>query len=316
MVLEVNNLTKIFETRGLFSKPESFTAVNNISFQLNKGEILGLLGPNGAGKTTTIQMLLGLLTPTSGTIRYFQKDFVKHRTEIMQNVTFASTYLKLPGSLTVEENLKIYSKIYSIPSNVQKERIEKNIEFFDLSKIRNRLAKNLSAGQFTRLMLAKAFLPNPKIVLLDEPTASLDPDIAIKIRKFILNERNNSGTSIIFTSHNMPEVEELCDRVLILKDGNIVASETPFKLASQIKTSKVQFLISSNIDKLIKYAEENQLKYKIKHHYVEIDITDSLIPDLINDITKLEIKYSQISIEKPSLRDYFLEMVNQVERKL
>lgn len=307
-VLSVNNLVKTFKTGGIFKKSESFTAVNNISFQLQDSEILGLLGPNGAGKTTTIQMLLGLLTPTSGSINYFGKDLLKDRSEIMQKVTFASSYLKLPGSLSVEENLNIYGKIYSLPTNLRKSQIEKNLDIFGLKQIRSRLTKNLSAGQLTRLMLAKAFLPEPKIILLDEPTAALDPDIAMQVRQFILDQRKNLNVSVLFTSHNMAEVEELCDRVLILKNGTILASETPAKLAATVKISKLHLVVSENLNQLITYAQKKHLPFKIEHNSITMDIDEHQIADLIFDITKLEVKYTQISIDKPTLEDYFLEI--------
>lgn len=307
-ILTVKNLTKIFKTHRLFKKTEKFIAVDNISFELNSGEILGLLGPNGAGKTTTIQMLLGLLTPTSGSINYFGKNLSSYRSEIMQQVSFASSYLKLPGSLTVEENLNVYGKIYCLPESIRKDQINKNLEIFGLTKIKDRLSKRLSAGQLTRLMLAKAFLPNPKIILLDEPTAALDPDIAIQIRKFILSQRESLGVSVLFTSHNMAEVEEVCDRVLILKNGKILASETPAKLAATVKNSKVHLLVTANLDHLIEYAKNKKINYKVDHNFIEIEVQEQEISNFIFDITKLEVKYTQISIDKPTLEDYFLEI--------
>lgn len=307
-ILTVNNLVKTFKTGGLIKKQESFTAVNNISFELQEGEILGLLGPNGAGKTTTIQMLLGLLTPTSGSINYFGKDLLKERSEIMQKVSFASSYLKLPGSLSVEENLNIYSKIYCVPAELRSPRIEKNLDIFGLKEIRSRLTKNLSAGQLTRLMLAKAFIAEPKVILLDEPTAALDPDIAMQVRQFILDQRKNLNVSVLFTSHNMSEVEELCDRVLILKNGTILASETPEKLAATVKKSKIHLVISENLVQLITYAQEKNLPFKVEHNSITLDIDEQHIAEFILDITKLNVKYTQISIDKPTLEDYFLEI--------
>jgi len=307
-ILKVKNLVKTFKTGGIFKKSESFTAVNNINFELQHGEILGLLGPNGAGKTTTIQMLLGLLTPTKGSIHYFGKDLLKNRSEIMQKVTFASSYLKLPGSLSIEENLNVYGQIYCLPTDFRKKQIEKNLEIFGLKQIRSRLTKNLSAGQLTRLMLAKAFLPDPQIILLDEPTAALDPDIAAQVRQFILDQRKNLNISVLFTSHNMSEVEEVCDRVLILKNGTILASETPAKLAATVKTSKLQLSISENLNQFIVYAKEKQLPFKLEHNVIRLDVDEHHISDLIFDITKLGVRYTQISIDKPTLEDYFLEI--------
>lgn len=308
-ILSVKNLTKTFKSGGFFKKAQSFTAVNDISFDLKEGEILGFLGPNGAGKTTTIQMLLDLLTPTSGQIKYFGNELTSaNRAQIMQHISFASSYLKLPGSLTVEENLNLYGKIYSMPKALRLEQIERNINFFGISKIRNKITRTLSAGQLTRLMLAKAFLPKPRIVLLDEPTAALDPEISLQIRRFILEERKKTGISIIFTSHNMAEVEELCDRVIIIKDGKIIASDTPKNLAALVKISHVKFLISENIEKLIEYAKQKNLSHEVDNDFVTINLEEDNIASLLTDVTKLNIKYTQISIDKPNLEDYFLEI--------
>jgi ABC-2 type transport system ATP-binding protein len=307
-LLQVAHLTKIFKSGGFFKKQENFTAVDSIDFELKQGEILGLLGPNGAGKTTTIQMLLGLLTPTSGTVRYFGTDFHKNRSAVMQQVSFASSYLKLPDSLSIEENLHLYGKLYCLPRDILKAQIEKNLAIFGLTKIKNRLTKNLSAGQLSRLMLAKAFLPNPKIVLLDEPTAALDPDIALQVRTFILEQRKNLDISILFTSHNMAEVEHLCDRVLILKAGKIIANQTPENLAATVRSAKIVLNITHNLEKLITYLKENTILYKIDKQFIEINTDEHAIADLLSTFAQLEIKYCQISIDKPTLEDYFLEI--------
>src|SRR3972149_1303202 len=202
--LVVHNLTKIFPPEKKGGRP--FTAVDDISFKLREGQILGLLGPNGAGKSTTISMLLGTLSPTFGSIRYFDKDFAKHKSESLQHVTFASTYIKMPWRLTVWENLKIYGTLYDVQGKVFDQRMERFLNFFGVWQQRHKTMNLLSAGQVTRIMLAKAFLPYPKIVLLDEPTASLDPDIAHQVREFVKLQRQEYGVSILYTSHNMEEV--------------------------------------------------------------------------------------------------------------
>jgi ABC-2 type transport system ATP-binding protein len=214
-VVEVNNLTKRFG---------EFTAVNGISFQIRPGEILGLLGPNGAGKTTTIQMLLGLVTPTSGSIRMFGRDLATHREEILQQVNFSSTYISMPYALTVEENLKVVGGLYGLTA--VRQRIDDIVKKLEMEDIRHKLTRKLSSGQMTRLTLAKAFLTEPKILFLDEPTASLDPDIAHKIRALLKEERRSSGVSMLYTSHNMREMEEMSDRIIFLQRGAIVAEGT------------------------------------------------------------------------------------------
>ena len=214
-VVEVSNLTKRFG---------EFTAVNGISFEIRPGEILGLLGPNGAGKTTTIQMLLGLVTPTSGSIRMFGRDLATHREEILQQVNFSSTYISMPYALTVEENLKVVGGLYGLTA--VRQRIDDIVKKLEMEDIRHKLTRKLSSGQMTRLTLAKAFLTEPKILFLDEPTASLDPDIAHKIRALLKEERRSSGVSMLYTSHNMREMEEMSDRIIFLQRGRIVAEGT------------------------------------------------------------------------------------------
>lgn len=214
-VVEVRNLTKRFG---------DFTAVDGISFEIRPGEILGLLGPNGAGKTTTIQMLLGLVTPTAGSIRMFGLDLQTHREEILQHVNFSSTYISMPYSLTVEENLSVVGRLYGL-SNISR-RIDDIVKKLEMEEFRHKLTRKLSSGQMTRLALAKAFLTDPKILFLDEPTASLDPDIAHKVRSVLLEERHANGLSILYTSHNMREMEDMSDRIIFLQRGRIVAEGT------------------------------------------------------------------------------------------
>ncbi len=214
-VVEVRNLTKRFS---------DFTAVDNISFDIHEGEILGLLGPNGAGKTTTIHTLLGLISPTSGSIHMFGLDLAQHRETILQQVNFSSTYISMPFSLTVEENLKVIARLYSL-QHIQK-HIDAVIENLDMEDIRSKLTRKLSSGQMSRLTLAKALMTRPKVLFLDEPTASLDPDIVNKIKAFLKEYQRTSHLSILYTSHNMREMEEMSNRIIFLQHGCIVAEGT------------------------------------------------------------------------------------------
>ena len=238
-VLEVRNLTKTFG---------DFTAVNGISFALQPGEILGVLGPNGAGKTTTMHMLLGLITPTSGTISMFGMDLETHREAILQQVNFSSTYMSMPQSLTVEENLWVVARLYGLP-DVQR-KIDDIVKKLEMGEFRYKVTRKLSSGQMTRLTLAKAFLTEPKILFLDEPTASLDPDIAHKIRALLKDEQRASGLSVLYTSHNMREMEEMSDRIIFLQKGNLVAEGTAAQIVARFGQTDLE-------DVFLKLARES-----------------------------------------------------------
>lgn len=299
-ILEVKNLTKKFG---------SFTAVDTISFSLKEGEILGLLGPNGAGKTTTIQMLLGVLTITSGSVMYFGKEFTHHREEILEKVNFSSTYTNLMWWLTVKENLTFISYLYDIKN--RKKRIQEIVEIFRLQDIFNQEINELSAGQLTRVNLAKAFLNFPKVLLLDEPTASLDPEVASYIREFLVQQRGKFKTSIIITSHNMGEVEDLCDRVIIILNGRIIANDTPVALALSIPTSRVQFIIRKGEKNAIDHWKKNATAYTKLGNSWEVVIPTKTIAEFLQNMTKENILYTDLNIQKPSLEDYFLQTLKK-----
>jgi ABC-2 type transport system ATP-binding protein len=214
----------IVQVCGLSKRFGDFTAVDGISFDIQEGEILGLLGPNGAGKTTTIQMLLGLVTPTNGSIRMFGLDLARHRETVLSQVNFSSTYISMPYALTVEENLRVIAKLYGM-TDVGR-RIDDVVKKLEMEEFRTKITRKLSSGQMTRLALAKAILTEPKVLFLDEPTASLDPDIAHKIRALLKEVRRSNGLSVLYTSHNMKEMEEMSDRIIFLQRGKIVAEGT------------------------------------------------------------------------------------------
>ncbi len=308
-VLKVDNLTKIF-TSGFwpFKTLQSYTAVKDISFQLKKGEILGFLGPNGAGKTTTIQMLLGTLTPSNGSITYFGTDFAQHRIAALKKVGYASGYDKLPSRLTVTENLDIVGRICGLSHIHRFQQIEKLLKFFGIWEMCDRQTGTLSAGQATRVMLAKAFISDPEIVLLDEPTASLDPDVAQEVRQFIMLQREQRGISILLTSHNMDEVTELCDRVLVLKNGTIIADNTPDQLAKSTSKVRVHLTISGALDHVLTYLRDSMMTYTIQANHLTIELDEHVIAQFLADLGERKIIYSHISIDKPTLEDYFLSI--------
>lgn len=301
----------ILEAKGLTKRFGKFLAVDNVSLALKEGEILGLLGPNGAGKTTTIQMLLGILTPSEGEVFYFGKSLINYREEILEQVNFSSTYTNLPWDLTVRECLNFISYLYIIED--RKGRVKKVSELFRLDQILDKKVSQLSAGQITRVNVAKSFINFPKVLLLDEPTASLDPDVADYIRKFLLQDRQKFQTSIIFTSHNMAEVEEVCDRVVFINHGKVVADDTPENLAKTIQTSHLELLSLKALPSIIDYCKKHNLDFNTEGKRITVNIAEKRIANLLQDLSNQNIVYEEISIEKPTLEDYFLEQAKTMK---
>ena len=213
MTIEIKNLNK---------KYKNFNAVQNLNFEIKKGSIIGLLGPNGCGKTTTLGMILGLIKPTSGTVNINGKDIEneKNRIEILEKINFISPYIELPKKLTVKENLIVYGKMYSV-QNLE-EKINSLIVDLNLIDLKNRKTGELSSGQKNRVSLAKSLINDPEILLLDEPTASLDPDTGDYIRGYIQKFAKKNNTTILLASHNMDEVKRLCTKVMMMKNGEII----------------------------------------------------------------------------------------------
>ena len=211
LAIEINNLNKSFK---------NILAVKNINFKIDKGRIIGLLGPNGCGKSTTIGMMLGLIKPTSGTVVINGQNIENNRTNLLEKMNFISPYIELPKKLTVEENLKVYGRLYGVKNLESK--ISELMEKLKLTQFKKRKTGELSSGQKNRVSLAKALVNDPEILLLDEPTASLDPDVSDYIRTFIEDFASKKGTTILLASHNMNEVERLCHEVMMMKNGEII----------------------------------------------------------------------------------------------
>ena len=214
-VIEINNLNKQYR---------NILAVKNINFKINKGSIIGLLGPNGCGKSTTIGMMLGLIKPTSGSVIINSQNIENNRTSLLEKMNFISPYIELPKKLTVEENLKVYGRMYGV-NNLQDKisDLMKQLNLFDFKK---RKTGELSSGEKNRVSLAKALINDPEILLLDEPTASLDPDVGDYIRTYIEDFASKKGKTILLASHNMNEVERLCHEVMMMKNGEIIDKGT------------------------------------------------------------------------------------------
>jgi ABC-2 type transport system ATP-binding protein len=228
-ILEIEHLTKRFD---------GVTAVDDVSFSAQRGELLGLLGPNGAGKTTTIQLLLGLTAPTSGRVRIFGLELASRRREILQRVNFSSAYISLPYNLSVRENLEVFGRLYGVRD--RRRRIAQLLDLFEIPEVAGTVTGKLSSGQVTRVNLCKAFLNDPEILFLDEPTASLDPDIAEKVRSALKRVQRERGVTIVYTSHNMREIELVCDRVIFLSRGRVVAEGTPREILERADAESLE----------------------------------------------------------------------------
>ena len=301
-VLKVKNLTKKFG-----SPAGGFKAVDNISFSLREGEILGLLGPNGAGKTTTIQMLLGITTPTAGTIQYFGKDFFKNIQYCLQRINYASAFNTLQGRNTVRENLLVFSYLYQVNNPAKK--ISELISYFGAGDLLNTRYWDLSTGQRTRINFIKSLLNDPQIILMDEPTASLDPDVADKTLSLIEKLKKDKKISLLYTSHNMTEITRICDRVVFLERGKIVAHDTPLELMRKIETTKIVLTYNTDKATVIEYINENKLIHTfLNDNKVVVETTEKLIPKIIYGISKKGVWVTDIEVQKPTLQNVFLQI--------
>lgn len=295
-VLEVENLVKNFG---------SFSAVKRISFSVPRGKVIGLLGPNGAGKTTTIQMLLGIISASSGSIRYFGKDFLKNREESLQRINFASAFNTLLGRITVWENLIVFAGLYRIKNPDKK--INDLLDHFEIADLKNQIYWNLSAGQRTRVNVIKSLINEPELILMDEPTASLDPDIADKTLTLIENLKQEKSISLLYTSHDMDEVTRICDEVIFLDHGSIVAHDTPLNLTKLITKAYLKLIFEGEIKKVEKYLKDKNQKFEFKgKNTILIETEESLIPKLIFGLGEEKIWIIDIEVKKPSLEDVFL----------
>ncbi|QSR84418.1 ABC transporter ATP-binding protein [Methylacidimicrobium sp. B4] len=214
--------------------------VSGLSFSLRRGEALGLLGPNGAGKTTVVHLLLGLTTPTAGKVEIFGLPVPRMRVPILERANFASAYALLPSNLTVRQNLMVFARIYGVAR--PREKIAGLLSDLEIGPLGDRVAGELSAGEAARVSLCKALLNDPELLLLDEPTAGLDPDIADKVRRLLRRLQVERGIAMLYTSHNMREVEEVCDRVLFLRRGRLLAEGSPAEVLQRFRCEDLETL--------------------------------------------------------------------------
>lgn len=297
-ILQVQNLTKKFKKR---------TAVSNVSFTIEKGEILGLLGPNGAGKSTTIEMILGLIKPTEGQIKIFGQDIEAHREEILGRINYSSAYIQFMSRLTVKENLRFFGKLYNIKKLEQK--IAELSEMLEITDLLSILFFKLSSGQRTRVILTKTLLNDPEFLLLDEPTSSLDPDIAYKVREILKKIHQERQITILYTSHNMAEVEEMCSRIIFLQKGKIVAQGAPNQLKKEIRDYYLELSFASEQElKVMQFLESKAWSYEIKspgHLSVKTSADD--LAQMLQLISREDFGIYDIDVNKPDLEEVFLK---------
>lgn len=298
VILQVDQLTKHYNT---------FCAVDHVSFSIHRGQVVGLLGPNGAGKTTTIQMLLGITKHNGGTIRYFDMDFVAHRQACLQRINFASSFNTLQGRISVMENLLVYAGLYQVSR--PKHQIMKLVKYFEIEDLLSMRFWDLSAGQKTRVILVKALLNEPELVLLDEPTAALDPDIADKLLNLIEQLKHSQQLSLLYTSHDMSEVARVCDEVIFLERGKIVAQDTPLGLTKRITHSQLKVTFDGERSAIVKLLDDQQVRHGFpQEHVLVADVTEVTIPKIIFGLSQQGIWITDIEVKKPTLEDVFLQI--------
>lgn len=295
------------QVRGLTKRFGQFSAVDDISFSVKEGEIVGFLGPNGAGKTTTIQMLLGITTPTTGTITYFGKDFFHYPQEALAKMNFTSAFNTLQGRNSVWENMIVFSYLYGVKNPEPK--IKKLVEQFNMGEYVHKRYWDLSTGQRTRANFMKALLNDPKLLLMDEPTASLDPDIADKTLSYIEELRKERSVTILYTSHNMSEVTRICDRVIFLDRGKIVAQDTPLGLTARIQEAQLRLTFTEGISKIREYLDSQKQQYRFAgDHVVYVKTLEKQVPKVIFGLSKIGIYMTDIEVQKPTLEHVFLQI--------
>lgn len=297
-VLKVENLTKDFG---------KFRAVDHVSFSVDRGQIMGFLGPNGAGKTTMIHILLGITSPSSGNVSYFGKDFFHNRTEILGRINFASAFNTLQNRISVRENLVAFSFLYGVSG--YRKKINELSDYFEVGHLLDKLYSDLSSGQKTRISLVKSFLNDPEIILMDEPTASLDPDITDKTLSLIEKLKKEKNLTLLYTSHNMNEITRICDEVIFLDHGKIVAHDTPLGLTKRIKHAELILEFEGREEVLTEYLDEKKSAYSFpRKNRVIVRVEEKKIPEIIFGLSKSDILITDIEVMKPSLEDVFLEI--------
>jgi ABC-2 type transport system ATP-binding protein len=305
--IDVRKLRKTFTSKG-----KTTVAVDDLSFYVTRGEIFGLLGSNGAGKSTTINMLSGLIKEDSGRIKLLGKDPEKDWEEVKNHVNVSTAYFPLSDVLTVRENLMVYAKIYNIKN--AKEKIKELLEIFELSRLANKKVITLSSGEKTRTALCKGLINEPQLLFLDECTVGLDPDIAEKTRRAIKQYHERTGCTILFTSHYMHEVEELCDRIAFMEKGKILTIATSEELKQQVTKHQVDLTMKDGTEEVKELLKEEELTFVGGRENMitfEIDAKGDDVNRILQRIVKQGLNVRDIHIKKPTLDDIFIHFARR-----
>ena len=287
-------------------------ALTGISFAVERGEFFGLLGPNGAGKSTTINILLGLILADSGLIRIFESDLATQSVAIKRRMNVAAAFTSMNGVLTVRENLGVYGRIYGVKKIEHK--IDELLERFEITDLANTKLQYLSSGQHTRVTLCKGFINDPELLLLDECTVGLDPDIAEKTRRALQEVQRDKQTTVLFTSHNMAEVEELCGRIAFLSKGELLRIDTAERLKRLIPQQivRVRFQTGTDLNRLLQQPGNNGLPHPRQSGTDTVQFTldnpEQQLDSLLRHLTQASGPIADMHIERPSLEDVFIKV--------
>jgi ABC-2 type transport system ATP-binding protein len=299
----------LLEIRDLRKRYGAVDALKGLSLYVERGEFFGLLGPNGAGKSTTINILLGLILPDSGSIRVFDQDFATQQIAIRRRMNVAAAFTSLSGVLTVRENLKVYGQIYGVRNLNAK--IDELLERFEITNLARRKLQLLSSGQHTRVTLCKGLINDPELLLLDECTLGLDPDIAEKTRRALQEFQREKQTTILFTSHNMNEVEELCGRIAFLSKGEILRIDTAARIKSLIphQVLEVRFRPGADLSAILQLdgAPHAELGEDSTLRFV-LDEPEHQLDSLLRRLTRAGGHIVDLQITRPTLEDVFIKV--------
>lgn len=303
-IVEVKNLKKTYE-KGSW-KPwkdgRETKALRGIDFEVKEGEIFGIVGPNGAGKTTLVNILSGLLYKDTGSVKIFGKETKQNREALADRMNVSTAYSKLSGNLTVEENLRVFAKIYGVEN--RKEKINHVLELFEIEDLRAKKIYHLSAGQKTRANLAKSFINQPEVLLLDEATAGLDPHIADVTRKAIREINEKHDTTIIITSHDMEDIDSLSDRMMFLHQGEILRTGTPDKLKTDIHVKVLEVTVDEVNDKFEELIDHLEGELDGKTGKVKIEEEKHII-EILDRISEIDVTVIDIEAKNPDLNEVF-----------